>query len=327
MSHAFIWSEVNADNSQSEISRETSSAGFGTNISGTWNKKLFRLKWINTNVDDIRLWIDNEFADIYTNQHYPTIKNTDNIKLLEDLGFDIRFTLFDSFIIDKLNADVATSINLSAATIGGTSVIFASTYIDGIKLDSNKVVLVKSQNSAFQNGLYRVSSQVGSGNIGAIVAEDILTAGKIASVGSSSFYLYSPYLNPFDSAAAGSTSFFWVDRTNRYALVPVQCATTVNLQQSSTGLTSSSIVIDNRTLLTNDRVLVKDQTTKSQNGIYYVSSLTKPNGSSLFNPYTSTDSADDYWKTAVNYINANLPVNVQFINAGVAKLTCISSSS
>ena len=144
MSHAFIWSEVNADNSQSEISREISSAGFGTNVSGTWNKKLFRLKWINTNVDDIRLWIDNEFADIYTNQHYPLVKNTDNIKLLQDLGFDIRFTLFDSFIINKLNADVATVSNLSAASIGGTSVIFAPAYVDGVKLDSTKVVLVKS---------------------------------------------------------------------------------------------------------------------------------------------------------------------------------------
>ena len=319
MSHAFIWSEVNADNSQSEIYREVSSAGFGTNISGTWNKKLFRLKWINTNVDDIRIWIDNEFADIYTNQHYPVIKNTDNVKLLQDLGFDIRFTLFDSFVINKLNADVATTSNLSAATIGGTSVIYAPTYVDGVKLDSTKVVLVKSQTSAFQNGLYRVSSQVGSGTIGAVVAEDILTTGKIAAVGSSSFYLYSPYLNPFETAAAGSTTFIWVDRTNRYALSAVQCATIENLQSSGSGLTNSSIVLDNHTLSVNDRVLVKDQTTKSENGIYYVSSLTKPNASSLFNPYTSTDTADDYWKTAVNYINANVPVNVQFINAGVAK--------
>jgi hypothetical protein len=319
MSHAFIWSEVNADNSQSEIYREISSAGFGTNISGTWNKKLFRLKWINTNVDDIRLWIDNEFADIYTSQHYPVVKNTDSIKLLQDLGFDIRFTLFDSFLINKLNADVATVSNLSAATIGGTSVIYAPSYVDGIKLDPTKIVLVKSQTSAFQNGLYRVSSQVGSGTIGAIVAEDILTAGKIASVGSSSFYLYSPYLNPFESAAAGSTTFIWVDRTNRYALSAVQCATIENLQSSGSGLTNSSIVLDNHTLSLNDRVLVKDQTTKAQNGIYYVSSLTKPNASSLFNPYTSTDTADDYWKAAVNYINANVPVSVQFINAGVAK--------
>ena len=146
-----------------------------------------------------------------------------------------------------------------------------------------------------------------------------MTGGKIAAIGSSSFYLYSPYLNPFETAAAGSTTFIWVDRTNRYALSPVQCATTANLQSSGSGLTSSSIVLDNRTLAVNDRVLVKDQTTKSQNGIYSVSSLTRPNASSLFNPYTSTDSADDFWKTAVNYINANVPVNVQFINAGIAK--------
>jgi hypothetical protein len=319
MSHAFIWSEVNADNSQSEIYREISSAGFGTNISGTWNKKLFRLKWINTNVDDIKIWIDNEFADIYTNQHYPVIRNIDNVKLLQDLGFDIRFTLFDSFLINKLNADVSTTSNLSSASIGGTSVIFAPAYVDGVKLDSTKIVLVKSQTSAYQNGLYRVSSQVGSGTIGAIVAEDVLTFAKIVGVGSSSFYLYSPYLNPFETAAAGSTTFIWVDRTNRYALSAVQCATIANLQSSGSGLTNSSIALDNHTLSLNDRVLVKDQTTKAQNGIYYVSSLTKPNGSSLFNPYTSTDAADDYWKTAVNYINANVPVNVQFINAGVAK--------
>ena len=50
MSHAFIWSEVNADNSQSEISREISSAGFGTNVSGTWNKKLFRYQLLYKNL-------------------------------------------------------------------------------------------------------------------------------------------------------------------------------------------------------------------------------------------------------------------------------------
>ena len=32
----------------------------------------------------------------------------------------------------------------------------------------NKTILVKSQTSAYQNGLYRVASQVGSGTIGAV---------------------------------------------------------------------------------------------------------------------------------------------------------------
>jgi hypothetical protein len=319
MSHAFIWSEVNSDRTQSEINREISSAGFGTNVTGTWNKKLFRLKWINTNVSDIKLWIDNEFADIYTTQHYPLIKNTDNIKLLQDLGFDIRFTLFDSFVINKLNADVATSTNLSTTSIGGTSVLVAPAYIDGVKLDINKTILVKSQTSAFRNGIYKVSSLVGNGTIGAVSAEDILTTARTVSVGSSSYYLYSPYLNPFEFAASGSTSFIWVDRTNRYALSNVNCATTTNLFQSATGLTNSTGIIDNYTLNVNDRVLVKDQTTKAENGIYYVSTLYKPNSSYIINPYTSSNSSDDFWDTAVNYINANVPVNVQNLNAGVAK--------
>jgi hypothetical protein len=70
-------------------------------------------------------------------------ENSQRLKLLQDLGFDIRFTLFDSFVINKQNADVATVSNLSSATIGGTSVIFAPTYVDGVKIDNTKVVLVK----------------------------------------------------------------------------------------------------------------------------------------------------------------------------------------
>lgn len=73
MAHAFLWTELNSSNN-TEVSREISSAGFGTNVSNTWTKKLFKLKWINTDVQDIKLWIDNEYANIYNTSHYPTIK-------------------------------------------------------------------------------------------------------------------------------------------------------------------------------------------------------------------------------------------------------------
>ena len=59
MSHAFIWSEINSASPSLETYREISSVGFGTNVSGTWNKKLFRLKWINSSVDDVKIWIEN----------------------------------------------------------------------------------------------------------------------------------------------------------------------------------------------------------------------------------------------------------------------------
>ncbi len=315
MAHAFLWTELNSSNN-TEVSREISSAGFGTNVSNTWTKKLFKLKWINTDVQDIKLWIDNEYANIYNTSHYPTIKNTSDLKIAEDLGFQFKFTVFDTFIVNQINADLATSSNLGSTTIVTESFLVAPSYIDGIALDANKKILVRSQTNPVQNGLYKVSSSSGQGSYGGVVAEDILTAAKIVALGSTSYYTYSIGLSPFQSAAAGSTSFKWVSRASLYQLSNVNCATTENLQQSAVGLSASSRVLDNYTLQLNDRVLVKDQTTKSQNGIYYVSSLYRPNFNSYYDPYTSTSAADDFWDTALSYIKSNNALSVQFINSG-----------
>lgn len=319
MSHAFIWSEINSSTPSLETYREVSSVGFGTNVSGTWNKKLFRLKWINSSVEDVKIWIENEYADIYTGQHYPQIKNTSGIKLLQDLGFDIRFTIFDTFTVTDLpNADVATTANLSSATLSGVSRLTTQKYLDGVQMNNDRIVLVKNQTDAKQNGLYKVLSSAGYGTITVINAEDTLTAGRIVAVGSSSWVTYSQYLSPFQTAAYGTTSILFVSRNNIYQLNDVQAATTTNLGSSATGLSSLTSTIDNHTLALNDRILVKDQTNKVQNGIYYVNSLYKSNGSTIYNPYSSTLSADDFWDNAVNYINSNNYVNVQVITAGTA---------
>jgi hypothetical protein len=319
MSHAFIWSEINSSTPSLETYREVSSVGFGTNVSGTWSKKLFRLKWINSSVEDVKIWIENEFADIYTDQNYPQIKNTSGVKLLQDLGFDIRFTIFDSFTVTDLpNADVATTTNLSSASLAGVTRLTTAKYVDGLQMNSNKIVLVKNQTDAKENGLYKVLSSAGYGTITVNNAEDILTAGRIVAVGSSSWVTYSQYLSPFQSAAYGTTSILFVSRNNIYQLTDVQAATTTNLGSSATGLSSLTATIDNRTLVLNDRILVKDQTNKIQNGIYSVNSLYKANGSTIYNPYNSTVVADDFWDNAVSYINANNYVNIQVLTAGVA---------
>ena len=318
MSHALIWSEINSSNS-TETYREISRVGFGTNVSETWTKKLFKLKWINSSVEDVKLWIDHEYADVYTGSHYPTIKNTDGLKLLSDLGFDLRFTIFDSFTISDLpNADAATTSNLSLTSIGGVNRLTTPKYVDGVALDVNKLVLVKDQTDLKQNGLYKILTSSGSGTVLPVTIENVLTVGKIVSVGSSSFYAYNDYLTPFQTVAAGTTEITWVSRTNRYQLSDVTCATTENLFTSGAGLTVSNITLDNRTLVLNDRVLVKDQTTRSQNGIYFVSSTRKSNASTIYNPYTSSLTADDFWDTALSNINANKPVSVQTILAGTS---------
>lgn len=319
MSHAFIWTEVNPDTNQSDVQREVSSAGFGTNVSGTWTKKLYRLKWVNSTVESIKLWLDNEYADIFTNQHYPLLKSSNGTKVFTDLGFDIRFTLYDSFIINELpNADVASVSNLSTSSLGSETFLISSKYIDGYALDYNKNVLVKSQSNKTQNGLYTVTNRSGFGSLGPVRSEDLITFAKIVAVGSSSYYAYNRYYEPFQTAQFGSTSVKWIDRTTTYQLSNVVCATTENLYQSSAGLSASSSKIDNYTLALNDRVLVKNQTAQAQNGIYYVSSLYKPNSSFIIDPYTSTSTLDDFWDTALSYINTNNSLNIQNINSGIA---------
>lgn len=317
MAHALIWSELSTSDLNSEITSELPFAGFGTITSGSWNKKLFKLKWLNTSVENINIWVENEYADVYTTSAYPVVKKTDNIKLLQDLGFDVRVTLLDSINITNLTkANVATGFNFSFDLLGSTNRMVAPTYIDGVRIDSNSVVLVKSQTLPAENGLYKILAPRTSGTgLSYVSAEDSIVFGKTVSSGSTSYYAYNGYYTPFQSAQTGSTSVKWVDRSTLYKLANVQCATTENLQVSGAGLTYPSTVIDSKTVSVNDRVLVKDQTTKSQNGIYYVTSLTSSGKNTVINTPQSLSSSDDFWDEISKYIISNNPINVQ-VNYG-----------
>ena len=316
MSHALVWTELSSSDYTTESIKEIPYSDLGTNVAGTWNKKVYKLKWINTSVSDVKIWLDNEHADIYTSSAFPVIKTTDNLKILTDLGFDFRFTPLDTFTINKLpNANAATVLNLSSDTLSGIPKRVAQQYIDGVKIDFGSLVLVKSQSTASENGLYKVIAQyTGSGSTGIIFynGDDLIVAGKIVSIGSSSFYAYSSYLSPFQSAALGATSVIWNDRTTTYRLKNVNCSTggsnvTYNVDNT---LTLASNALDGYSVSVNDRVLVKDQTTKNQNGIYYVSSLYASNANSIIDPRSSTSSLDSFWGTITNSILINKPVNI-----------------
>jgi len=58
MAHALVWTELNSSDLTSETRREIPYAGFGTNVLGSWNKKIFKLKWQNASVENIRVWLD-----------------------------------------------------------------------------------------------------------------------------------------------------------------------------------------------------------------------------------------------------------------------------
>lgn len=312
MSHALIWSSLDTTNLTSETNGEVPFAGMGTVVVGTWNKKLYKLKWNNTSVNNIKIWLDDQYADIYTGDSFPKIKKSDKLKITDDLGFDVRITLLDTYALQQLpDAIVATSGNL---TTSSSTELTAPLYIDGVLLAENQNVLVKSQTTKSQNGLFYVKKKNSSTDLYLTVGEDLITASYIVGYGNTTYYAYSNYLTPLQSASSGSTSFLWVDRSNTIRLQNVKAGTTTSLSATGSTLVLGTNIIDSVTLAINDRVLVKDQTTAAQNGIYYVSGLYDTDTNAIVNPYTSTSTSDDFWKTAATNIAANVPVNIQVVN-------------
>jgi hypothetical protein len=317
MSHALIWTELDPNNISAEQTHEVPFAGFGTIVAGTWNKRLFKLNWINSSVEDVKLSLDDEYADIYTSSHFPQIAKNQNLKFLEDLGFEVRMTTLDGYVVNQLaDANIATNVNISTGTLSGVNKLLAPQYVDGVKIDPASKILVKSQTSAIENGLYKVSviDPASSNSLKFYNADEILYAGKIVSIGGSSWFSYLKNYAPFEFASYGSTDVTWVDRSTTYKLKDVQAASSSSLIYNGSGISLTTDSIDGYSLNLNDRVLIKSQNTKSQNGIYFVSSLYATDANTLVDPRNSTDSADNFWDLAVSYINNNVPVSLQILH-------------
>jgi len=317
MSHALIWTELDPNNISAEQTHEVPFAGFGTIVAGTWNKRLFKLNWINSSVEDVKISLDDNYADIYTSSHFPQIAKNQNLKFIEDLGFEVRMTPLDGYVVNQLaDAKVASNINIPTGTLSGVSKLLAPLYIDGVKIDSDTKILVKSQTSAAENGLYKVSvvDPASTNSLKFYNADEILYAGKIVSIGSSSWFSYLKNYSPFEFAAYGSTDVTWVDRSTTYKLKDVQAASSSNLFYNGSGISLTTDAVDGYSVNQNDRILIKNQTTKSQNGIYYVSSLYATDSNTLVDTRSSTNSADNFWDLAVSYIKNNVPVSLQILH-------------
>ena len=314
MAHAFVWTEISQNDLTSELKREITYAGLGTVVANTWNKRIFKLKWQNVSVENIRVWLDDQYPDIYLDTEFPIYKKQRKLSIIDDFGFDIRVTALDTYNIIYLpSAKAASNLNIPSGTYGGGTFLQIPYYVDGAKINYEDLVLVKNQNNYADNGLYRINSaNIGTG-LTFFYAEEKITAGRIISVGSSSFYSYIDGFKPYQFALIGSSNVIWVDRTNTYKLQNVVAAGTTNYLTSGSALTSNSGVLDNVTLELNDRVLIKDQLDATQNGIYYVSDLYADNQNKIINPNTSGSSKDSFWQDALYNIVNDIPVNVQVL--------------
>jgi len=189
----------------------------------------------------------------------------------------------------------ANGTNGVGATLTNASSINAPLGLEGINLSLNDRVLVKDQPAALQNGIYTVTT-VGTATVPWVLtrATDFdspsqMTKGKIISVIDSSPFINnnSLWVLSVDVSAVGTSplSFFLVNDNSFVSAVlnPCYAASTQNLvatyANGSSGvgatLTYSGSTqeqyyfqVDGQNMTNGTRVLIKDQTIKSQNGVY-----------------------------------------------------------
>lgn len=145
--------------------------------------------------------------------------------------------------------------------------------IDHIDLNPNDRVLVLYQTDATENGIYVYNENrlFRAEDAGESMMDGVfVTVMEGALWGASAWHLSLK----LSATSAGSTSFtftkVWSDK-NQFK-DPCACATTANVDLSDAGDLLNGSTVDGYTLAVGDRVLVKDQGTALENGIYIVTS-------------------------------------------------------
>lgn len=191
------------------------------------------------------------------------------------------------------------SSSATAMTITGSSA--ATLTIDGAAVASGDSVLVKNESTSVRNGIYTVTT-AGAGGSGSAVSVDYSTAAALPTCSRSSNVITATNFGPLsiDGVAVGSGASVLVKDqattvdngvytvtqlgTGTATVAAANYATTaaVTATATTTTLTDSSftgpLVIDGSTPATGEVVLIKDQATTAQNGIYSVT--TQGTGSS-----------------------------------------------
>jgi hypothetical protein len=269
MSIAHTWVEYTNSAPFSLSEKDLPLLDFGILQPVTWStKRVIGLRWLGGSVQNVKFWMEGSLADIYRDSLLP------EPELRVDLnarGYKFRYTLLEQTgAIVLATCKAATNGNISGYSAGEFPT--APDNYDGVTLNVGDRLLVKDQATKLQNGIYSVAeATLGAINMlsrssdcqaiyrGGVVNVSAGTAGA-----NKSYFMYAPS----GTNAIGSLDITWVDRTTRTTHTNCQVATTGNIN-----LSAAPAVIDGRTLQLNDRVLVRAQSNKAQNGIYSVTSL------------------------------------------------------
>jgi len=195
------------------------------------------------------------------------------------------------------------------------------------KLQDNAVTSVKILDSNITSSKIAssaiTSAKIATGalNNAAFFANSVITAAKIDLTGTFNFGSGTlQAANPSNAADVATKNY--VDSavsSDIYWKEPCRVATTANID-----LSSAPAAIDGVTLANNDRVLVKDQTTQSQNGVYVFASA-----SSAMTRATDADSAAEingaavFIKEGSTSADQGFNMNAEVVNFGTDAITWV----
>ena len=330
MAHAFVWHELDYNNGNiTDSTVQLPYVDMGTIRQGSWNKKLFRLKWINTSVDNVKLWVDSFIADVGTLPDGLSQQGPED--LVKRYGFKYKYLLLNQYETKNLPDCIASTFS-PLDRDPDTSELRILGKIGSYTPSLNDLVLLKNQQGAGtteDNGVYKVYQQKNTSFLGLNLSNTILRTGYGVSVnpgaGTSYYLCYSPTLNPISTVSYTVDEVKWVLRNTSDYLDDVKYATSINHSTVGSGsgktvlLTSSQYLESTpaTNLDVNDRILVKSQTNNTENGVYKVTTKYASGQNSFSDPRGSSSTLDSFWTSSTGVtsnIKANIPFDVAVLN-------------
>jgi hypothetical protein len=332
MAHALVWHEL--DYNSGSISEFTpqlpvvnlGGAGAGSTIrQGRWGVKYYRLKWLNTSVENVKLWLDTYAADVYN-----TSKKHEGLDLVRNYGFKYKYLLLDQLNLSTLPEAKASTNGPLSTNISGKLQIVGKIGVYDPQLDD--VILVKNQEGVgkTQNGIYLVSSEQATSYLAAHRDSSVtFRSGMGASVDAgfgTTYYLSYTQKDPLSINSPGSDIVKWIERNITDIVTDAKYATSVNHTSIGSGAAKTLTVTSTQflgstastNLNVNDRIIVRSQTNRTENGLYRVASKYAVNQNSLLDPRNSTNTLDRYWASAsigiTQLISQGRPIEITVLN-------------
>ena len=311
MAHAFVWHELDYNNGNiTDSTAQLPYVDMGTIRQGSWNKKLFRLKWINTSVDNVKLWIDSFIADVGVLPNGVSQQGPED--LVKRYGFKYKYLLLNQFEAKNLPDCIASTFS-PLDRDPDTSELRILGKIGSYTPSLNDLVLLKNQQGAGtteDNGVYKVYQQKSTSFLGLNLSNTILRTGYGVSVnpgaGTSYYLCYSPTLDPLTTVSYTVDEVKWVLRDTSDYIDDVKYATSINHTTVGSGAAKTVLLTSSQYLGStastnvniNDRILVKSQTNHTENGIYKVTTNYASGQNSFSDPRNSTSTLDSYWTSS-----------------------------